>query len=79
MPLSYSGAGDSDAANGEVAGGIKCSRAGCSETAAFTVVWRNAKIHVDGRVKNWLACSQHVEFLREYLDARGMFLEVRGL
>ena len=79
MPLSYPGANNSDADNGEVSAEVKCSRAGCSERADFTVVWRNPKIHTDGRVKNWLACAKHVNFLREYLEARGMFLEVQKL
>lgn len=57
----------------------KCSRAGCNELAHFKVIWRNPKIHTDGRTKTWLACAEHVEYLKEYLDNRGMFLEVANL
>ena len=57
----------------------KCSRAGCAAEATALVVWRNPKIHTDGRTKTWLACPEHVDFLKEYLDARGMFLEVKPL
>jgi len=58
---------------------VKCSRAGCSAPATKLVIWRNPKIHTDGRTKTWQACSEHEEFLREYLNARGFFLEVREL
>lgn len=58
---------------------VKCSRAGCSATAVKLIVWRNPKIHTDGRTKTWQACPQHVDFLREYLDARGFFLAVQEL
>jgi len=43
------------------------------------VIWRNPKIHTDGRTKTWQACAEHLDFLRDYLDARGFFLEVRDL
>ena len=58
---------------------VKCSRAGCEAEAQFQVIWRNPKIHTDGRTKTWLACPEHVEFLREYLDARGFYLETKAL
>jgi hypothetical protein len=50
--------------------GRSCSRAGCSSPAAFTVNWRNPKIHSADRVKVWLACGAHVDYLRDYLAAR---------
>lgn len=54
-------------------GGIsdkRCSRAGCVETASYNVNWRNPKIHGLDRVKVWLACDEHRDFLREFLLAR---------
>jgi hypothetical protein len=48
----------------------RCSRAGCTETATFNVNWRNPKIHGLDRVKVWLACDEHRDFLREFLLAR---------
>jgi hypothetical protein len=47
-----------------------CSRAGCREDAAWNVNWRNPKIHGEERVKVWLACDEHREYLSEYLAAR---------
>lgn len=57
----------------------KCSRAGCLAQAEFSLIWRNPKIHLDGRTKTWLACGEHREFLSEYLDSRGFFLECRSI
>lgn len=47
-----------------------CSRAGCRESATWRVDWRNPRIHTDGRTKTWLACDEHVEYLRGFLEAR---------
>ncbi|MFF1878867.1 hypothetical protein [Leifsonia sp. NPDC058230] len=49
---------------------LTCSRAGCNETAGWRIEWRNPKIHTEDRVKVWLACDDHVDFLREFLAAR---------
>jgi hypothetical protein len=48
----------------------QCSRAGCSAPATRAVNWRNPKIHTQDRVKVWLACDEHVDYLREFLLAR---------
>lgn len=47
-----------------------CSRAECREAAAWNVNWRNPRIHGPERVKVWLACEHHRDFLRDYLAAR---------
>lgn len=47
-----------------------CSRAGCRTTAEWNVNWRNPRIHSADRVKIWLACGEHVDYLRDYLAAR---------
>ncbi|MBK4346873.1 hypothetical protein [Lacisediminihabitans changchengi] len=47
-----------------------CSRAGCREAAAWNVNWRNPRIHTADRVKVWLACDDHADYLRDYLEAR---------
>ena len=47
-----------------------CSRAGCRTAAAWSVNWRNPRIHSADRVKVWLACDEHADYLRDYLDAR---------
>jgi hypothetical protein len=53
-----------------------CSRAGCLEHATWRLEWRNPKIHAADRVKVWLACDEHVDFLREFLAARDFPLSV---
>ncbi|WP_111719976.1 hypothetical protein [Homoserinimonas sp. OAct 916] len=47
-----------------------CSRAGCRDGAHWRVEWRNPKIHNADRVKVWLACDEHREFLHDYLATR---------
>ena len=54
---------------------IKCSRAGCALPASTKIHWRNPKIHQDGRTKTWLACAEHLDFLIDYLEVRGFFLD----
>ncbi len=56
----------------------ECSRAGCREAAAHQVVWRNPRIHSPEREKIWLACDEHVDFLRDYLAARDFPVTVRA-
>lgn len=55
---------------------LACSRAGCRTQARWRIDWRNPKIHTADRRKTWLACDEHVEFLREFLAARDFPLEV---
>ncbi|WP_202567015.1 hypothetical protein [Agreia sp. COWG] len=54
----------------------ECSRAGCRDAATWRIEWRNPKIHSVSRRKTWLACEEHVDFLREFLAAREFPLEV---
>ena len=48
----------------------KCSRAGCRARATHRIVWRNPRIHGPEREKVWLACDEHLAFLRDSLAAR---------
>lgn len=48
----------------------RCSRAGCGSAAQWNVNWRNPRIHSEDRVKVWLACDEHVDYLRDYLATR---------
>ncbi len=57
----------------------ECSRAGCRAHAAWSIQWRNPRIHTDDRHKIWLACDEHVDYLRDFLDARDFPLSVRPL
>lgn len=56
-----------------------CSRAGCSQAATFNVNWRNPRIHGPERVKVWLACDGHRDYLRDYLHARDFPVRVTPL
>ena len=48
----------------------RCSRAGCREDAQWRIDWRNPRIHAADRIKTWLACPEHVDYLREFLASR---------
>lgn len=56
-----------------------CSRAGCTADAVWNVNWRNPKIHGPERVKVWLACDEHREYLSEYLSTRDFPVQVTPL
>ena len=57
----------------------ECSRAGCQRDAVSAIRWRNPKIHDEHRRKTWLACAEHIEYLRDFLEARSFPLEVISL
>lgn len=57
----------------------RCSRAGCTSAAEWTVNWRNPRIHAADRVKIWLGCGEHVDFLRDYLASRDFPVVVTAL
>ena len=59
------------------AGEARCSRAGCVADASWQILWRNPRIHSADRRKSWLACDEHVGYLREFLAARDFPLEVQ--
>lgn len=56
-----------------------CSRAGCRAVANWNVNWRNPRIHTVDRVKVWLACDEHVDYLRDYLASRDLPVVVTPL
>ena len=55
---------------GEISG-TRCSRVGCRADATWAVNWRNPRIHGPERVKVWLACDEHRDFLYDFVDQRG--------
>lgn len=59
-----------DVARGE------CSRAACREPAAWRIDWQNPRIHTGDRWKTWLACDEHAEYLRGFLEARSFPVRV---
>lgn len=48
----------------------QCSRAACDRNAAVRIEWRNPRIHGAERIKIWLACSEHEEYLLGFLQSR---------
>lgn len=60
-------------------GPAECSRAGCRDTAVWAIRWRNPRIHAADRRKTWVACDEHVAYLREFLTARDFPVEVGAL
>ena len=58
---------------------VECSRAGCRAPAQWTIQWRNPRIHTPDRRKTWVACAEHVGYLREFLRARDFPVEVAAL
>lgn len=60
---------------GEPSERFECSRAGCREAAVRALLWRNPKIHGPERRKTWLACEEHLPYLRDFLSARSFPLE----
>lgn len=44
--------------------------------ARVSLQWRNPKIHDVDRVKSWLACDEHLEYLKEFLLARSFPLRI---
>lgn len=56
-----------------------CSSKGCTSTAVHQVVWNNPKVHTPDRRKVWLACDEHEQTLRRFLDARGFYLATEAL
>ena len=58
---------------------VTCSRAGCRVPAEWAIHWRNPRIHTADRRKTWVACAEHVDYLREFLRARDFPVEVAAL
>ena len=56
---------------GEISG-TRCSRAGCRAEATWAVNWRNPRIHGPERVKVWLACDEHRDFLYDFVAQRSV-------
>lgn len=56
-----------------------CSARACSAPARWELRWNNPKIHPPERRKSWLACEEHREYLRDFLDRRGFLRELEPL
>ncbi|KSU67839.1 MULTISPECIES: hypothetical protein [Micrococcaceae] len=58
---------------------VQCSRKGCRNQAEFQLLWNNPKIHTPERRKIWLACSEHQEWLENYLKERLLYRQTLPL
>ncbi|GAA1988060.1 hypothetical protein [Microbacterium pumilum] len=56
-----------------------CSRAGCRAPAHWRIDWRNPRIHAADRIKSWVACDEHRDYLKEFLAARDFPVAVHPL
>jgi hypothetical protein len=56
-----------------------CSAKGCQADAAWALRWNNPKIHTPDRRKAWLACSEHLTSLTDFLTARGFLRETEAI
>ena len=56
-----------------------CSRKGCRSGASWQLLWNNPKIHTPERRKTWLACVEHLNWLEDYLQTRGLWKETLPL
>ena len=55
---------------------LVCSAKGCQAEARWTLLWNNPRLHTPERRKEWLACDEHREYLRDYLAARDFPVQV---
>jgi hypothetical protein len=53
---------------------LLCSAKGCREHAEIDLRWRNPRLHDAARVKHWLTCPAHEQYLAEFLSRRGFLL-----
>lgn len=58
------------------ADGLVCSSKGCRAVARHAVVWNNPRLHAPERRKVWLACDEHRDHLRDFVQLRGFLIEV---
>lgn len=56
-------------------GELQCSARGCRATATTDLHWRNPRLHDAARVKHWLACDEHADYLADFLARRNFLLE----
>lgn len=67
------------AGEGAFAPAVSCSRAQCDHPAVHRIEWRNPRIHEADRVKIWLACEAHFDFLLGFLVSRDFPVRVHAV
>ena len=55
---------------------MTCSAKGCTDTARWSLLWNNPKLHTPDRRKVWLACDEHRQSLADFLGARSFLRDV---
>ena len=55
---------------------LTCSAKGCTDTARWSLLWNNPKLHTPDRRKSWLACDDHLQSLSDFLSARSFLRDV---
>ncbi|MCI4010496.1 hypothetical protein [Brevibacterium sp. ZH18] len=53
---------------------LRCSAKGCRADATRAILWNNPRLHTPNRRKTWLACDEHLDHLRDFLNLRGFYL-----
>lgn len=56
-----------------------CSRAECDLPATSRIEWNNPRIHEPGRIKIWLACAEHLDYLSDFLRARDFPVRIHAV
>lgn len=56
-----------------------CSAKGCRRPAETAIIWANPALHHGGRVKQWVACPDHLEHLSRFLARRDFLLRTEPL
>ena len=56
-----------------------CSRAACERSACHRIEWRNPRIHSEERIKIWLACDEHLDYLHDFLHSRSLPVRVHAI
>lgn len=57
----------------------RCSAKGCRRPATEDLHWRNPRLHDTSRVKHWLACPEHADYLADFLARRGFLIGREGI
>jgi hypothetical protein len=52
----------------------RCSAKGCRRATTEDLRWRNPGLHDTTRIKHWLACPEHADYLAGFLARRGFLL-----
>ncbi|MCC3279299.1 hypothetical protein LJ754_09045 [Arthrobacter sp. zg-Y40] len=76
---SHSGTRSESGAQAGPEGTPICSRKACRQEAAWQLLWNNPRIHTPERRKTWLSCSEHRDWLEDYLRTRGLWKETLPL